>query len=103
MVATGGGAFIHASTRAALRAGAVTVWLQADFDVLMRRVRKRANRPLLRTADPEATMRTLMAARYPIYAEADVTVMSRDGAQETVMQEVLAALETGPLARTSAR
>lgn len=103
VVATGGGAFIHASTRAALRAGAVTIWLKADFDVLMRRVRKRANRPLLRTSDPEGTMRGLIEARYPIYAEADVTVMSRDGAQENVVLDALAALEAGPLGPRCAR
>lgn len=101
VVATGGGAFIHASTRAALRAGAVSIWLKADFDVLMRRVRKRANRPLLQTPDPEGTMKRLIADRYPIYAEADVTVLSRDGAQETVVQDVLTALATGPLGRTA--
>lgn len=101
VVATGGGAFVHASTRAALRAGAVTVWLKAEFDVLMRRVRKRANRPLLQTADPEGTMKQLIAERYPIYAEADVTVLSRDGAQESVVQDVLAALATGPLGRAA--
>ena len=97
VVATGGGAFVHAATRSALRAGAVTVWLKADFDVLMRRVRKRANRPLLQTPDPEGTMKQLIAARYPIYAEADVTVVSRDGAQDHVVAEVVSALEHGPL------
>lgn len=101
VVATGGGAFIHASTRSALRSGAVTVWLKAEFDVLMRRVRKRSNRPLLHTLDPETTMKRLIAERYPIYAEADVTVLSRDGAQEHVAEEVLAALESGPLGPSS--
>ena len=98
VVATGGGAFIHAATRAALRAGAVTVWLKADFEVLMRRVRKRANRPLLRTPDPEGTMQRLIEVRYPVYAEADVCVMSRDGPQDHVVDDVLTALEAGPLA-----
>jgi shikimate kinase len=98
VVATGGGAFIHAATRAAIRAGAISVWLKADFDVLMRRVRKRSNRPLLQTPDPEGTMQRLMDQRYPIYAEADVTVVSRDGAQEQVVRDVLAGLEAGPLA-----
>ena len=97
VVATGGGAFIHAATRAAVRAGAVSVWLKADFEVLMRRVRKRANRPLLQTPDPEATMRRLIDQRYPLYGEADVTVVSRDGSQDHVVQDVIAALERGPL------
>ena len=98
IVATGGGAFVHASTRAALRAGAVTVWLKADFEVLIRRVRRRANRPLLMTQDPEGTLRQLIADRYPIYAEADVTVYSRDQPQDTLVHETIAALEAGPLA-----
>ena len=97
VVATGGGAFIHAATRAAIRAGAISVWLKADFDVLMRRVRKRSNRPILYTPDPEATMRRLIEVRYPIYAEADATVVSRDGAQDHVVQDVMTALEQGPL------
>lgn len=100
VVATGGGAYIHAATRAALRAGAVSVWLRADFDVLMRRVRKRSNRPLLQTSDPEATMRRLIELRYPIYAEADVMVVSRDGAQDSVVHEVITSLEHRPLGRS---
>ena len=98
VVATGGGAFIHASTRAALRANAVTIWLKADLDVLMRRVRRRTNRPLLQTPDPEGTMKRLIADRYPIYAEADVTVHSREQAQEAIVHDIIAVLEAGPLA-----
>ena len=97
VVATGGGAFIHAATRAALRAGAVSVWLKADFEVLMRRVRKRANRPLLQTPDPEGTLRRLIDDRYPVYALADAMVISRDGPQDHVVQDIIAALEAGPL------
>ncbi len=97
VVATGGGAFIHAATRAAVRSGAVSVWLKADFEVLMRRVRKRSNRPILYTPDPEGTMKRLIEARYPVYAQADATVISRDGSQDQVVEDVLAALEAGPL------
>ncbi len=93
VVATGGGSFIHPATREAMRAKALTIWLRAEFDVLMRRVRKRANRPLLRTPDPEATMRSLIEARYPVYAEADLTVASRDGPHDAVVDEIFAALE----------
>ena len=92
VVATGGGSFIFPATRAVLKNQALTVWLRAEFDVLMRRVRKRQNRPLLQTADPEATMRTLMAERYPVYAEADLTVSSRDGPHEAVLDDILAAI-----------
>ena len=63
VLATGGGSFIHPATRATLKGRAVTVWLKAEFDVLMRRVRKRQNRPLLQTPDPEATMRRLIGLR----------------------------------------
>ena len=100
VVGTGGGSFIHADTRAALRANAITIWLKADLDVLMRRVRKATNRPLLHTPELEDTMKRLIADRYPIYAEADVIVHSRDQAQDTIVQEVLTALEVGPLARS---
>ncbi len=93
VVATGGGSFIHPATRAVLRGHAVTVWLRAEFDVLMRRVRRRSNRPLLQTPDPEATMRRLIGERYPVYAEADVTVSSQDGSHEAVVDAILAAME----------
>jgi shikimate kinase len=93
VVATGGGSFIHPPTRAALKGNAVSVWLKADFDILMRRVRKRQNRPLLHTPDPEGTMRRMIAARYPIYAEADVTIISRDGPHDAVVEDVFTALE----------
>ncbi len=92
VVATGGGAFIHPATRAAIKSGSVSVWIRADFDVLMRRVRKRSNRPLLRTPDPEGTLKRLMADRYPVYAEADVTVESRDCSQEIMVDHMAAAL-----------
>lgn len=93
VVATGGGAFIHPGTRATFKDRAVSVWIKAEFDVLMRRVRKRSNRPLLRTPDPEGTLQRLMAERYPIYAEADVTVISRDGPHDIVVNEMLGAIE----------
>ncbi len=79
MVATGGGAFLHEETRARIADRGISVWLKADPDVLWRRVRKRSHRPLLQSPDPEKTMRTLLEQRYPIYARADVTVVSRDG------------------------
>jgi shikimate kinase len=93
VLATGGGAFMMAQTREAIARDGVSVWLKADFDVLMRRVRKRSNRPLLHTPDPEATLRRLIAERYPVYAAADVTVLSRDVPHDTVVDEIIAALE----------
>lgn len=92
VLATGGGAFMNPRTRERIRSRAVSVWLKADHDTLMRRVRKRSHRPLLQNADPEGTMRRLMQDRYPVYAEADITVISVDAAHERVVQDVLAAL-----------
>lgn len=92
VLATGGGAFMRDTTRARVAESGVSVWLKAELDVLMRRVRKRGNRPLLETEDPEATMRALMEARHPVYAEADVEVVSRDVSHDRVVDDVLEAL-----------
>lgn len=92
VLATGGGAFVNAETRANIRANGVSIWLRADLPVLMKRVGKRDTRPLLRSGDPEATMRRLMEQRYPIYAEADLIVESRDVAHEVIVADVIAAL-----------
>ena len=79
VLATGGGAFMNADTRALIKLKGISIWLKADFDVLMRRTGKRRNdRPLLQTADPAETLRQLLAERGPIYALADLTVQSRD-------------------------
>ena len=93
VLATGGGAYLRESTRVRISESAVSVWLKADLDVLMRRVRKRGNRPLLQTDDPEATMRDLMAVRHPVYAAADVMVISREVSHDRVVQDVLEALD----------
>ncbi|WP_245424124.1 3-dehydroquinate synthase [Methylovirgula sp. 4M-Z18] len=92
VVATGGGAFMNAETRARIAELGVSIWLKADFDVLIRRVRRRANRPLLQTPDPEGALRKLIDDRYPTYALADVTVVSHDGPHEMVMAETMQAL-----------
>ena len=93
VLATGGGAIINPETRAAIKAKAVSIWLTADFDVLMRRISKRKHeRPLLQTADPEATLRALLAAREPFYAEADLTVQSRDAPHDAIVTDIITAL-----------
>lgn len=92
VVSTGGGAFINAQTREAVRAHGVSVWLKADLDVLMERVSKKQNRPLLKNPDPRGVMQRLMTERYPVYAEADVTVVTRDERREVIAAEVLGAL-----------
>jgi shikimate kinase len=93
VLATGGGAFINEETRARVAQCAVSVWLRADLDVLMRRVRKRATRPLLQAPDPEAVMRGLMEARHPVYALADIVVESRDVPHDRVVGSIIEALD----------
>ena len=93
VLATGGGAFINPETRAKIRERGLSIWLHAELPVLMRRVSKRDTRPLLKQGDPEATMRDLMDKRYPIYAEADITVESRDVPHDVIVNEVIAALK----------
>lgn len=92
VLATGGGAFMQEETRALLQEKAVTVWLNADFDVLWERVSRRSHRPLLQTPDPQRTLKDLIDARYPVYAEAQVTVPSDRLPKEATAQRVLDAL-----------
>jgi shikimate kinase len=93
VLATGGGAVLNADTRAAIKAKGVSIWLAAEFEVLMRRINKRKNeRPLLQTADPAATLRQLMVSREPIYAQADITVQSREVPHEAIVTEIMTAL-----------
>jgi shikimate kinase len=92
VLATGGGAFMDPRTRAAIKAAGLSVWLKAGLDLLMTRVLRKSNRPLLQTADPRGRMQALMEARYPVYAEADLTVESLDGPHERVVRRILAAL-----------
>jgi shikimate kinase len=93
VLATGGGAYMNPETRAAIARRGVSVWLKADFDVLAARVRRKSNRPLLDTANPDETIRRLMQDRYPVYALADVTIHSRDVAHDIVTDEIMTALE----------
>ncbi|MGR3759229.1 shikimate kinase [Roseobacteraceae bacterium NS-SX3] len=97
VLSTGGGAFLAEENRDIIRNGGVSVWLNADLDVLWNRVRHRDTRPLLRTADPRATLRALYEARVPLYAKADLAVIS-DGqaAIEEMVDRVLEALKARP-------
>ncbi|MCU0838672.1 MAG: shikimate kinase [Rhodospirillales bacterium] len=92
VLATGGGAFIDAETRARIKTSAVSVWLKADLDVLVRRTRGRPGRPLLKTADPRSTLADLMSARYPIYSEADIVVETSDESVDTTVERIVLAL-----------
>lgn len=93
VLATGGGAYMDPATRETIAKCGVSVWLRADLETLMRRVRKRSNRPLLQNPDPEGTMQRLIDARYPVYALADISVESREGPHEKVVETIIAALE----------
>jgi shikimate kinase len=92
VLATGGGAFMNENTRALIRAKGVSVWLKAEFELLLRRIKRRNDRPLLKIDDPAARLKTLIEERYPVYAEADLTVYSRDVPHEAVVEEIIVAL-----------
>ncbi|WP_158813780.1 3-dehydroquinate synthase [Methylocapsa sp. S129] len=92
VLATGGGAFMNEATRARIAQSGVSIWLKPDFDVLMRRVRKRSNRPLLQTDNPEETLRRLLQERGPIYGLADLTIEPRDGPHDAVVEAIMSAL-----------
>ncbi|WP_428031069.1 shikimate kinase [Ancylobacter sp.] len=92
VLATGGGAYMNAETRAAIARHGICVWLKAELDVLLRRVRRRDDRPLLKNGDPESTLARLIDLRYPAYAEADVTVVSHDVPQDVMVDTVIEAL-----------
>ena len=93
VLASGGGAFADPATRAAIQAGAISLWLRADLDILVRRTSRRNNRPLLKSGDPRTILQELMEKRYPAYAEADITVDSADGPPEVTLNRALDALK----------
>jgi shikimate kinase len=98
ILATGGGAFMDPATRAVIRSAGISIWLRADLEVLLARVARRSNRPLLSGRDQRAVMEDLIERRHPIYAEADLTVDSGGGAPEATVARVLAALSECPRA-----
>jgi len=100
VLATGGGAFMDPSTRALVKDKAVSVWLKADLDQLLKRIGRRNDRPLLQNVDPRAKLAELIELRYPVYAGADLTVESADGPPDVTVQRVLRAIETD-LSRTA--
>lgn len=102
VLATGGGAFMDPETRAAIRADAISVWLRCSLPTLIRRTSGRTHRPLLLQGDPERVLAQLMAARHPIYAEADIVVQCGEDTPEATTGRVLAALaEHAPPRRVS--
>jgi shikimate kinase len=92
VIATGGGAFMREETRRRIQEKAVSIWLKADADIIMKRVKRRADRPLLQTPDPAATIGRLIEEREPVYQHADITIWSRDVPHEKIVDECVDAL-----------
>lgn len=92
VLATGGGAYMDENTRANIANAGISIWLKCEHELLMQRVRKRSGRPLLKAKDPEAVMKKLIDERYPVYAEADICVMSRDMPHSVIVNDVIRAL-----------
>jgi shikimate kinase len=101
VLATGGGAFMDPATRALIARRGVSVWLRADLDVLVARVSRRSNRPLLQRSDPRSVLAELIERRHPVYAEADIVIDSSDGSAEQTTTRVIAALANCPLVSRS--
>ena len=93
VIATGGGAYMNEQTRAAINARAHCLWLRADLEILLRRTGRRDNRPLLKTGDPRVILQRLMDERYPVYAQAAMTVESQDGPPELTVERAMQALK----------
>ena len=94
VLATGGGAFMDPRTRALIGERAISIWLRADLDLLLRRVARRNDRPLLQVAEPRQKLAELMTQRHPVYAEADIAVDSADGPPDVTLERVVEALES---------
>jgi shikimate kinase len=102
VLSAGGGAFMDPDTRAAIAASGVSIWLNAEFEVLIKRIRRRQDRPLLKTSDPAATLRQLMVERSPIYGLADLVVESRDEPHDKIVDDIMRALQRYLAANTVA-
>ena len=98
VLATGGGAFMDPATRAVIARRGVSVWLRADLEILLARVSRRSNRPLLKEGNPRAVLNELIERRYPIYGEADITIDSGDGPPDLTATRTIAALAACPRA-----
>jgi len=100
VLATGGGAFMDEMTRAVIERRGVSLWLRADLDVLVSRVSRRSDRPLLKVGDARMVLGDLIEQRYPVYAEANVMIESGEGPPESTVARAIAALADFPLATT---
>jgi shikimate kinase len=101
VLATGGGAFMDEMTRAVIERRGVSLWLRADLDVLVSRVSRRSDRPLLKVGDARTVLGELIEQRYPVYAEANVMIESGEGAPESTVARAIAALSDCRLATTA--
>ncbi len=93
VLATGGGAFMDAETRNNITKAGVSLWLKCSHKLLMKRVRKRGGRPLLDTDNPDAIMQDLIDRRYPVYGQADVSIISRDVSHSAIVNDAIRALQ----------
>jgi shikimate kinase len=102
VLATGGGAFMTEETRNNISRRGIAVWLKADIELLMKRVRRRDNRPLLKADNPEEVMQSLIEQRYPVYSQADIIIESRDVPHSSIVSDVIRALAAYQRARKAA-
>ncbi len=93
VLASGGGAFIQPDIRAMIKESAISIWLKASLETLVERTGRTSHRPLLRVADPAARLRQLMDERYPVYAEADITVTTDGQSPRDTAARIRAELE----------
>lgn len=93
VLATGGGAYMDAETRSRIARAGISIWLRAELPVLLKRVKRRTDRPLLNNGDPQTIMRKLLRERSPVYAEADLTVDSREAPHDTIVTDIIERLE----------
>ena len=92
VISTGGGAFMNANTRALIAARGISIWLKAEISVLLRRVKRKTDRPLLQTPDPEGALRRLLSDRESIYTLADITIASHEGPHDIVVEATVTAV-----------
>lgn len=93
IIATGGGAFINDTTRILLLKEGLVIWIKAEYDVLLERVSRKTTRPLLEKGDKAKILKTLMNERYPIYAQAPLSVESADVPHEVTLEKVIKTIQ----------
>jgi shikimate kinase len=92
IVSTGGGAIMQPETAQLIAAESVCIWVRAEIPVMVARATRGEKRPLLRDGDPTAIFEKLVAVRYPVYAQADITVYSDESADDKILRQALAGL-----------